>query len=140
MDMQAAAALSSSEWIQSEGKVADKILPNDLYAPEPSHKWCYYFELADLARQQQKWEEVASLGDVAYNSNDYPNDPSEHFPLSKGIHRELGRAYELTEQSKYSMMNPLLCRLWQRIEESTLDSAEKDTTITSIHSLLDCSP
>jgi hypothetical protein len=143
MDMQAAAALSSSEWIQSEGIVADKILPNDLYAPEPSHKWCYYFELADLARQQQKWEEVASLGDVAYNSNDYPNDPSEHFPFIEGYAHtgNWGRAYELTEQSHSitPMMNPLLCRLWQRIEASTPESAESDTTITSIHSLLDCS-
>jgi hypothetical protein len=144
MDLQAAAALSSSEWIQTEGKTAGEILPKYLYAPEPLHKWCYYFELADLARQQQDWEEVASLGDVAYNINDYPNDPSEHFPFIEGYaHMEnWGRAYELTEQSQKitPMMNPLLCRLWQRIEESTPDSAEKDSTITSIHSLLDCSP
>jgi hypothetical protein len=144
LDMQAAAALSSTEWIHSEGTIAEDILPKDLYTPEPSHGWCYYFEMADLARQQEKWEEVAHLGDVAYNLNDYPNDPSEHFPFIEGYaHMEnWTRAYELTEQSQSitPLMIPLLCRLWQRIDTSTPDSKEKDITISLIYSQLGCTP
>jgi hypothetical protein len=144
LEMQAAAALSSREWIHSEGKPADAILPKDLYGQEPAHKWCYYFELADLARQNGKWIEVSSLGDVAYNINDYPNDPSEHFPFIEGYAHTGNwvRAYELTEQSLgiTPLMNPLLCRLWQRIDGSTPISQEKESAIASINSLLKCSP
>jgi hypothetical protein len=144
MDMQSAAALSSVEWIHSQGKNAEEILPADLYTPEPAHKWCYYFERADLARQQKSWNEVATLGDVAYNINDYPNDPSEHFPFIEGYAHvgNWARAYELTEtsQSITPLMKPLLCRLWQRIVESTSDSKEKIPTVESIELLLNCSP
>jgi hypothetical protein len=143
-DMQAAAALSSTEWIQSEGKAAEDILPKNLYAPEPSHGWCYYFEIADLARQQGQWEKVAQLGDVAYHLNDYPNDPSEHFPFIEGYAHTGNwlRARELTEQSQRvtPLMDPLLCRLWQRIDASTTESQEKDTSIATVYSQLGCSP
>jgi len=142
--MQSAAALSSTEWIQLEGASAKDILPQYLYAPEPSHGWCYYFELADLARQQGKWDEVAQLGDIAYNQNDYPNDPSEHFPFIEGYAHtgNWERAGELTQQSLSvtPIMAPLLCRLWQRIDASTLDNQEKDITIASLYPQLGCLP
>jgi len=142
--MQAAAALSSSEWIQPGDASAKDILPQNLYAPEPSHGWCYYFELADLARQQGNWDEVVQLGDIAYNQNDYPNDPSEHFPFIEGYAHTGNwmKARELTEQSQgvTPLMVPLLCRLWQHIDATTMDSQDKAITIASIYSLLDCSP
>jgi hypothetical protein len=144
LDMQAAAALSSTQWIQPKGKVAEDILPKNLYAPEPPHGWCYYFQLADLARQQENWEGVAHLGDFAYNQNDYPNDPSEHFPFIEGYAHTGNwvKAHELSEQSQSvtPLMTPLLCRLWQRIDVSTPDSKEKETTIASVYSQLGCSP
>jgi hypothetical protein len=144
LDMQAAAALSSTQWIHPEGKVAEDILPKNLYTPEPPHGWCYYFELADLARQQENWEEVAHFGDIAYNLNDYPNDPTEHFPFIEGYAHTGNwvRAHELSEQSQSvtPLMVPLLCRLWQRIDLSTPDRQEKEITIDSIYSQLGCSP
>lgn len=144
MEMQAAAALSSSDWIHPDGKSAGEILPKKLYAPEPAHGWCYYFEIADLARQQENWEEVANLGDLAFTLKDYPNDPSERFPFIEG-YAHVGnwdQAYELTVQSQSvtPLMAPLLCRLWQRIDASTAESLEKDTTIASVNSQLNCSP
>ena len=144
VEMQAAAALSSTEWIQPEGSSAKDILPQNIYAPEPSHGWCYYFELADLARQQGKWDEVAQLGDIAYNQNDYPNDPSEHFPFIEGYAHagNWERADELTQQSLSitPIMAPLLCRLWQRIDASTPDTQEKDFAIATIFTQLGCLP
>jgi hypothetical protein len=140
--MQAAAALSSTEWIHSEGPSAEDILPKNLYSPEPHHVWCYYYEIADLARQQEKWEDVAYLGDIAYNLNDYPNDPSEHFPFIEGYAHtgNWSRAKELTKQSQSvtPLMTPLLCQLWQRIDATTPDGQEKNTTIASVYSQLGC--
>ncbi len=37
-------------------------LPEVVFGPEPEHKWCYYYEKADLARQKGEWEEVVIIG------------------------------------------------------------------------------
>ncbi len=144
MDMQAAAALSSTEWINPDGRDAADILPDNMYAPEPAHGWCYYFERADLARQQGNWEEVAKLGDEAFNTNDYPNDPAERFPFIEGYAHvgKWDRAYDLTEESLNvsPTMAPLLCRLWQRIDASTINDSEKDNALAKVNSRLECSP
>jgi hypothetical protein len=144
MEMQAAATLSSTQWINDNGRTAVDILPKNLYNTEPTHGWCYYFELADLARQQGDWNKVASLGDIAYNLNDYPNDPSEHFPFIEG-YAHIGnwvRAHELTRQAQdvTPVMSPLLCRLWHRIEISVPVGDEKISTLSSINSELGCIP
>jgi hypothetical protein len=142
MDMQAAAALSSTDWIQTFGKAAGDILPDNLYAPEPTHGWCYYFELADLARQDANWEAVANLGDIAFTLNDYPNDPMERFPFIEGYAHtgNWERAFELTKESQNvtEFMEPLLCRLWQRIDRTTTGTPEKDGIITTINAELNC--
>jgi hypothetical protein len=144
MDMQAAATLSSTQWINDVLRTAENILPKNLYKTEPSHGWCYYYERADLARQEGNWNEVASLGDIAYNLNDYPNDPSEHFPFIEGYAHtgNWDRALELTRQAQdiSPVMSPLLCRLWHRIEISVSDSNEKTSTISSINSEIGCLP
>jgi len=142
MDMQAAATLSSTQWIHDNDRTAENILPKILFKIEPSHGWCYHYERADLARQEGNWNEVASLGDIAYNLNDYPNDPSEHFPFIEG-YAHIGnwdRALELTRQAEdiSPVMRPLLCRLWHRIEISVPISNEKTSTISSINSELGC--
>jgi hypothetical protein len=144
MEMQAAAALSDDEWVLTNGLPANEILPDHLYNPEPNHGWCYYFETADLARQKGDWSEVASIGDIAYQLNDYPNDPSEHFPFIEGYAHTANweRANELTmiSQSVTPLMKPLLCRLWQRIDASTDGSDQKKSTVNSIYSTLECAP
>jgi hypothetical protein len=144
MDMQAAATLSSTEWINPDGRDANDILPDSLYAPQPPHGWCYYFERADLARQQGNWEEVAKLGDAAFDLNDYPNDPAERFPFIEGYAHvgKWDRAYELTEESisVTPMMGPLLCRLWQRIDASTSYDSKKESVLAKVNLRLGCSP
>jgi len=37
----------------------------ELFGAEPEHAWCYYFEKADLARQNHDWKTAAALGDAA---------------------------------------------------------------------------
>jgi len=65
-----------------------------IFGAEPPHSgWCYYFEKADLARQLGDWAQVASLGDLAFNQTDYPNDPSERLVFIEGYaHTAIGRA------------------------------------------------
>jgi hypothetical protein len=48
---------------------------------ELPHEWCYYYQKADLARQQGGWEEVARLGDEAQKLNLNPDDQVEWMPF-----------------------------------------------------------
>jgi len=104
----------------------DQILPTpaspltpEIFGPEPAHGWCYYYEKADLARQVGDWEEVTALGDQAFASGDYPNDPMERLPFIEGYAHtgDWPRAQELTRESAAitPLMQPVLCRLWGRI-------------------------
>lgn len=49
----------------------------DLFGSEPPHDWCYYYQKAQLARQQRNWQAVATLGDEAIGVGHSPNDPME---------------------------------------------------------------
>lgn len=52
-----------------------------IFGPAPVHGWCYYYEKADLARQQGKWPEVIKLADEAKKQNLKPNDQIEWMPF-----------------------------------------------------------
>ena len=102
-------------------------LPNIL-GTEPAHTWCYYFEKADLARQQDDWSQVAEIGDQVFAIPYYPDDYSEYLPFIEAYART-GRweeARDLTRKTSELMpiLEPALCAVWQRVEVDSL------TTIT----------
>ena len=37
------------------------ILPSPPFVGEPLHGWCYYYEKAELARQQADWDSVIDM-------------------------------------------------------------------------------
>jgi hypothetical protein len=96
--------------------------PTDMIGKEPSHtSWCYYFEKADLARQQGDWAAVSDLADQAQAQGYRPNksgsnSPYEWLPFIEGLGRT-GRwddALTLTQQSFQRDRNyqDMLCKLW----------------------------
>lgn len=56
-------------------------LSASIFGAEPAHKWCYYFQKADLARQMGNWKEVAKLGDEAIRLGYHPIDLTEWTPF-----------------------------------------------------------
>ena len=137
--MREASALSNPEQILSS---ATAIMPN-IYGPEPAHGWCYYFQKADLARQLGNWDEVAELGDTAFQLDDHPNNPVERFVFVEGYAHagEWNRAMKLSRESyqvSKEYVGPLLCRLWERIASETPDSAEKSEVLSEIKSIFAC--
>ncbi len=120
-------------------------LPGPLYGSEPERDWCYYFEQADLARQQEDWETVTHLGDVAFSLNDYPNDPLERFVFIEGYAHtgDWKKAVELSNTSykiSKAFVGPMLCKLWDRIERETPVSPEQVSAVTAARSDYECSP
>ena len=137
-----AAVLSNTTMIHQENAVT---LPASLFAPEPGHSWCYYFEKADLARQFGDWEQVAELGDIAFKLDDHPNNPVERFVFIEGYARmgNWERAVNLSRESfrvSKNYVGPLLCRLWQRIEVDTTDhlSIGRTEALVEIENMLAC--
>jgi hypothetical protein len=140
--MREAMALSSQDMILSEGVPASRRVLQSLFGPEPTHGWCYYFETADLARQQGHWEEVAALGDIAFSLDDHPNDPVERLPFIEGYAHagQWARALEHTRDAERitPLMQPLLCRLWWRIRDETIPGPEQEAAIHEVLTDLGC--
>jgi len=139
--MREGAALSSSEWILPKGSAT---MPS-VYGPEPNHGWCYYFEKADLARQLGDWKQVAKLGDAAFALGDYPNDPSERFVFIEGYAHvdDWTKAVNTSIQSHRvspNYVDPMLCKLWQRIDSATTASDAKTAALTEVRMKFSCTP
>jgi hypothetical protein len=139
--MREAAGLSSPEWILT---APTSRLPS-IYGPEPPHGWCYYFEHADLARQVQDWDQVAALGDQAFALDDYPNDPSERFVFIEGYAHTgaWSKAVDYSLQSHRvspGYVDPLLCKLWDRIRSQTADAPGRQDALAQIETKLACLP
>lgn len=139
--MREAALLSSTTWILPEAKAR---MP-EIYYPEPVHAWCYYFEQADLARQLKDWSRIATLGEVAFNLNDHPNDPVERFVFIEGYAHtgDWSKVIELSLTSykvSPSYVGPLLCRLLTRIDLETSASNNKQSSLNELRSKFNCLP
>jgi hypothetical protein len=106
--------------------------------------WCYLFELAELARQQGDWERVALLGDQAFALDDHPNDPNERIVFIEG-YAHTARWSDALEQNRAAAditpaMQPMLCRLWQRIRQNTPTTSAQTDAIRQAQQLLACPP
>ncbi len=61
--------------------------PASIFGSEPSHGWCYYYEKADIARQQGDWQKVVQIEEQALQDGFYPSDPVEWMPLLEAYTR-----------------------------------------------------
>ena len=110
--------------------------PVEVYPHEPGRGWCYHFQLADLARQQGDWEQVAALAERAFALDDYPNHPQERYPFIEG-YAHTGDWDAALAQSNLAggvspLVQPSLCALWQRIQQDTPASSGKTSALQTI--------
>lgn len=59
--------------------------PSAIFGNEPVHGWCYYYQMASLARQKGDWKGVADLYDQVREKNLKPGDQSEWVPFFEGL-------------------------------------------------------
>jgi len=107
-------------------------VPVSLFGEELPHKWCYYFEKAELARQQDDWNDVVRLGDEVFGIPYYPLDFSEYLPFIEGYTRlkrwEEAEAYTFKVAGRGPVLWPALCAIWQRADEN-LNLTEDDRQV-----------
>ncbi|RPI93728.1 MAG: hypothetical protein EHM40_08890 [Chloroflexi bacterium] len=93
----------------------------DIFGPEPERTWCYYFQKADLARQQQDWDAVINLYKQAQQKGFTPGYGAEYIPLIEA-YAQTGnwqKAYDLTlaAEGVNSGLKKMLCANWSRLSE-----------------------
>jgi hypothetical protein len=59
--------------------------PSELFGSEPEHGWCYFYEMASLARQKRDWQKIVSLGQEVLKNGLHPHDIIEWFPFIQGF-------------------------------------------------------
>ena len=100
-------------------------LPEDIFGRELPPSWCYYFEKADLARQQGNWQEVVRLGDLARQEG-IPRDSIPEAVVFIEGYAMVGDWLTASEISKLSSeanpaVTPMLCATWTRVAASTTE-------------------
>jgi hypothetical protein len=125
-----AVPLSRLELVQTGANPAAQP-PMSWLGPQPVAGWCYYFEKAELARQQNDWIAVARLGDeAAALPNDRPNEASERLVFVEGFAHtgQWEKALDFTHLAfeHSESVRPMICNAWKRIQQSIpTDEAQK---------------
>ena len=116
--------------------------PQNLFGPDPKAGWCYYFEKADLARQLGDWNEVVRLGKLAFQTDDAPYHESERELFIQGYaytgEWERATALTLEAMNMDNLMGPMLCGLWQDINQNTPETDKKAAAIKKVSQHLSC--
>jgi len=55
--------------------------PAMVFGEEPPHGWCYYYQKAQLARQEADWDAISIIGGEVTRLNLHPNDQVEWMPF-----------------------------------------------------------
>lgn len=136
-----AAPLSNLERIQANA--AQQRPPSDeIFDPGPAPVWCYYFEKADLARQQGDSTEIIRLWSAAQQAGAEPGSGVELLPFIEAfaLQSDWDSAYRLTLQANglNQGLEPTLCHAWLDLNQRTPDSDQKIHANEKTDALLDC--
>lgn len=106
------------------------------FPSEPEHTWCYYFAKAELARQQENWNQVIDLIDEARSLGYEPEDPFEWLTYIDAQAR-IGNITVARNVSEEVLKQELrirkgLCEVWKRIQTA----APKRGEITDVNQML----
>jgi len=121
----------------------------ELFGPEPEHSWCYFYQKAELARQQEDWAEVERLGDEARAQGFTPdrngsNAALEWMPFVEAYTRA-GRYADAADLLQASFAYTpqyadFLCGRWQRYSAAGPASLARVDASAALNAALKCSP
>ena len=115
--------------------------PVEIFGSEPRHRWCYYYEKAELARQTGDWNAVIALAKESIGAGYRPEDPSEYLPFIEAYNHVVlyEDAIQLTESAYQSSaaLRPALCATWKRSYQPPGDPNQEYRPI--VEKLLGCS-
>ncbi len=117
-------------------------MPEDVFGPEPAHRWCYYFERADLARQFGEWDQVLKLWEEAGPLASQARYGPEYLPFIEAFARSdhWDKAVDLTlkADAKTAGMSGFLCSNWARMMQETPASEAKTASWAKLQTAVAC--
>jgi tetratricopeptide (TPR) repeat protein len=126
----------------SPGTVGIDPTLEEIYGPEPEANWCYYYQKADLARQQGDWDQVYKAGKDAFNLDYTPHNASEYIIYIEAFGRmkEYSQAisYSRIVFERYPALYRMVCSTWQRIETETSPVGDYREDIMDLREYLNC--
>lgn len=97
--------------------------PAEIFGGEPKYRWCYFYQKAELARQQEDWNTIVELSLQSIREGFRPEDPFEYLPFVEGFARSrlLDDALQLTYETEKESpaTRPALCAIWKRAYAET---------------------
>lgn len=118
---------------------ASEVPDQNVFGHEPEHGWCYFYEKADLARQEADWPSVLEWMQAANQQNLQPTLAAEWRPLIEAYARTSNwtAAQELTTRA--AVMQPTetgqLCALWALLPA---EGEAAQTAHTAVKASLGC--
>lgn len=116
--------------------------PPVIFGSEPQRGWCYYFEKADLARQQQQWDTVRKLWKEAGQKGLRADTSVELLPFIEAFARsgDWDSARKLTIQGEAlpDRSTSVTCTVWRELGASTDASAGRDASVAAVLKQLGC--
>lgn len=118
--------------------------PEQIFGMEPLHDWCYYFEKAELARQQKKWGEVAANADKALKLSQTFNkkNVSELITFIEGYAHtgkwEDAANLTFTADKNSDIIRDSLCATWRDLSIATTANQAKTEALSKINEELNC--
>src|SRR5258706_2542925 len=112
-------SIASSEPSRILAQASPVVLPQ-YFGAQPENSWCYFYEKAELARQNGDWPEVVKLGEQAFHMGFTPEEPYEWLPFIESYGRtgDMDQAGKLTLKAlkEAPLLNPGLCEVWGRLQ------------------------
>jgi hypothetical protein len=132
--------------ISNPGQIDSVALPvipsQDIFGIEPEHDWCFYFQKADLARQNKNWEEVFIVIEQADQLGLTPRSGVEKMPeLEALFYTQDWESFIETSKSIFSMneyLDEFLCIQWDRLETNSQITYPENVK-SDLSSIIDCS-
>jgi hypothetical protein len=107
-----------------------------------ANNWCYYFQKADLAKQNKDWTQVVNLWNDAAKNEYKPGNGVEYLPFIEGfaMSGDWDKAESLTKRANRVTlkMKPILCTIWNRINKEAQPTVEGDESAARIFNRLNC--
>jgi hypothetical protein len=133
--------LTRFKWIISDPLIPAQP-PDNLFGPEPTHSWCYYFQKAELARQQEKYDLVLDYLKQSEALELTPLLASEYYPFVEAYARthQWNQALELSRKilSSDPKLKTGVCNLVFRITSDLHPDAVDKTNIEDFYTQIGC--
>ena len=121
----------------------NQAMPDEsIFGKEPEHGWCYYFQKADLARQNKDWETIVEIEQHLSENKMSTNIGSEYLPVIEGMaatqNWDKTISYIEKAYNQDKTIEKLLCREMTRYQTEYADTEDAQTLLQGQMNIIGC--